>query len=332
MNEFSFSKGTRICKVVESKLKSENGTEIFLYDPDFRCCIKCSDRCTLSKPCCKECSKFLYHKKQQPKLNVDKLYEYLKYQKIESDSDSDSDGDGDSDSDVELPRNRGNEIVGAGVSTTDIKLRSGRFQLVPTSNLNNPDTIYICGAAGSGKSFYIAQYLSEFIKYYPKYRIYLFSQKTEDKHLDSLITKRIPLDKLPEANFEAEDFKSTMVIFDDIDVISDKKINTATFELVDKILEIGRSYQTFCLMTMHLASNREQTKRILNRCTHFVFFKKSAGRNLKYALENYLNFEPKEIRQLLRYDTNSYCIFRTCPQIILLRNELFFQSKLDPDN
>lgn len=323
MNEFSCEKGTRICKIVDSKLKGENGTEICVYDKDFRCCIHCSDKCKRSKPCCNECSKFTYHRLAQKSIqdiDIDKLMELLKK------------GDDSDDEETMLAKcKEAKGMCGSGFSQHHITLRSGYFQVVPTNDLNNPDTIYIAGKAGSGKSFWIARFLVQFKKYYPKFRIYLFSQKDHDKHLDSLITKRIPLNKLAEANFEVADFKETLMIWDDIDTIEDKAVNKATYALLEKILEVGRSSSIFTIMTSHLATDRDKTKRILNRCTAFVFFKKSSGKNTTYALENYINLTAREIRTLMRLDTHAYVIFRMAPQVILTHNELMFQALLDKE-
>jgi DNA replication protein DnaC len=302
MNEFSFNKGTRLCKVVDSKVKGENGTEIFVYDPSFRCCIHCSPKCKPSNLCCDQCSKFVYHKeKPHSKYGLDEVYEEL-YEGDENSIDKDF-----------------------------VSLKSGSFQVIPTNNTNDPDTIYLAGSAGVGKSFWVAKYLVEFKRYYPKYKIYLFSQKLQDKHLDELIHKRIPLAQIEDAQFEISDFKNCLLIFDDIDSIDDKKINKATYNLVQLILEVGRSSGIFTILTSHLASDREKTKRILNRCTAFVFFKKSSGKNICYALENYMNFKAKEIKELMRFQTRTYVIFRQCPQIIMTDQSLFFQNLLDKD-
>ena len=38
---------------------------------------------------------------------------------------------------------------------------------------------------------------------------------------------------------EVEEFQDSVVIFDDIDVISDKKIRDAVYNILNKVLEIG---------------------------------------------------------------------------------------------
>ena len=101
------------------------------------------------------------------------------------------------------------------------------------------------------------------------------------------------------------------------------------YDLLTKILEVGRSLKIASIITMHISADREKTKRILNRCTHFICFKKSYGKNTQYCLENYINLTPKQIKKLLSYDTNFYCVYRECPQIIMTRDKLFFQEHLN---
>jgi hypothetical protein len=67
-----------------------------------------------------------------------------------------------------------------------------------------------------------------------------------------------------------------VIIFDDVDVISDKRIRDGVYNLLNQVLEIGRHFNITCLMTNHLPSNRNDTRRILNECHIFVYFPRSA--------------------------------------------------------
>jgi hypothetical protein len=327
MAELNFTKGKRICKVIDSNIKSENGTEIYLYQSDYKCCLECNSKCNSKKKCCPQCAKVEYHNKEQvePKNSNDMLDKLLKilinenYNKREIESIINEKYD---DSVV------GDGLKGANVKKDKIILRSGKFQIIPSNVYGQPDCIYFVGRAGSGKTFALAEYLREFRKYYPKYRVYLFSQKSEDKLLDKLIDKRIPLDQLEEANFEADNFKETMVIFDDVDVISDKKQEKATFDLINKILEVGRSYNIFSCLTMHLPCNGNQTKRLINRCTHFMYFKNSSNHGTDYALKEYFGISNDELKKLHKLNNRSVCIIRECPQLIISNDLICFQNSL----
>ena len=46
-----------------------------------------------------------------------------------------------------------------------------------------------------------------------------------------------------------------MCIFDDIDVISDKLIREAVYNILDQILEIGRHFKIHCIVTYRHPNN-----------------------------------------------------------------------------
>ncbi|MFM7987905.1 MAG: hypothetical protein ACKPKO_52190, partial [Candidatus Fonsibacter sp.] len=62
--------------------------------------------------------------------------------------------------------------------------------------------------------------------------------------------KRIKLDDSLHADpIKVQECKESACIFDDIDVISDKKIREAVYSILNQILEIGRHYQIHCIVT-----------------------------------------------------------------------------------
>jgi len=120
----------------------------------------------------------------------------------------------------------------------------GKFQQVP-----NPDTereiLYITGASGSGKSTYTANYIKNYKKMFPKNTIYCFSALNDDESLDVVKPKRIIIDdSLVTDPIPISEFSNSCVVFDDIDVISDKKQRDAVYSLLNQILECGRHHKT----------------------------------------------------------------------------------------
>ena len=81
----------------------------------------------------------------------------------------------------------------------------------------------------------------------------MFSSLPEDESLDDVKPQRLRLDSsIYEDPIEVEEFKDSVVIFDDIDVISDKKIRDAVYNILNKVLEIGRHFKITALVTNHL--------------------------------------------------------------------------------
>jgi hypothetical protein len=324
MSELSFTKGKRIAVVENSALKGENGTEIFLYAKDHKCCLDCSDKCKRSKKCCDQCAVITYHNKihgDEDAMDINRLKKIMAAFSSKNIKEEEFD---------ELLNDEkfGSGLSGSNIEKDKMVLRSGNFQVAPSNVYGQPHRIFVAGRAGSGKSFWVAQYLQQFKKFYPKRKIYLISQKTSDKLLDGLIHKRIPIEDLDAAQFEADDFKECLVLFDDVDVISDKKQEKDVFNLIAKILEVGRSLDTYLILTLHIAASHNQSKRILNASTHFVYFKDSATHSNEYVLQNYFGFDKDEIRALKKINSRSITIIRDVPQLVLANDLLCFQNKL----
>ena len=86
--------------------------------------------------------------------------------------------------------------------------------------------IYISGPSGSGKSYFSKLYLKEFKKKFKTSSIYIISSLMEDESLDDIPNlKRVKIDEsLYEDTIDMSDFEpNDIILFDDIDVISDKK-------------------------------------------------------------------------------------------------------------
>ena len=125
------------------------------------------------------------------------------------------------------------------------EIEEGRIQLLPCSksaiikacdgdgkndSVNfSVDRLYIAAPQGAGKSHYIGDWLAEYRAIYPKRKIFVYSDIKHDPKIDNVKggVTRIPIELLYEAGPpEDELIAQSVVIFDDIDSIMDKKIQT----------------------------------------------------------------------------------------------------------
>ena len=102
--------------------------------------------------------------------------------------------------------------------------------------------IYFSGPAGSGKSYQMASYLRNYKKKFKDNKIFLISEKEEDKTLDTIADlKRIKIDdSLIEDPLDLKDFTEIgpcIVLFDDIDSL-ENKMKKAVYLLLSKLLKI----------------------------------------------------------------------------------------------
>ena len=112
----------------------------------------------------------------------------------------------------------------------------------------------------------------------------MFSSLPSDESLDNIKPNRIKLDdSLHTDPIKVNGFKESVCIFDDIDVISDKKMREAAYNILNQFLEIGRHFQIrrhfqiHCIVTNHLPTNGKDTVRILNQAHTVTYFFHSAG-------------------------------------------------------
>ncbi len=177
---------------------------------------------------------------------------------------------------------------------------------------------YVQGAQGAGKSYNIYQFLLNWKKT-PKNKnktIYLFSLKDKDENLDKIKPLRIKIDE--ELNdLDWKDFEGQMVIFDDIDSISDIKIKKIVYSIVDNIINVGRSYKIDCFVTNHAPTDGKFTRTVLNSANMIVYFPNSGSKyGMDYLLKRYVGLSTQDIDNVKKLKSRAVYIYKNYPQII----------------
>ena len=207
-----------------------------------------------------------------------------------------------------------------------------KFQHIPDTTKER-EILYITGPSGSGKSTYTRKYLEQYKKKFKNRPIYLFSSLPSDESLDKVQPKRIKLDETIHTDpIAVEELKESICIFDDIDVISDKKIREGVYTILNQVLEIGRHYKIHCVVTNHLPTNGKDTRRILNEAHTVTYFPHSAGGKIKYMLEEYVGLDKKQIAYMKRQNSRACAIFKNYPQCYLLEHEIGLLNLHDDDS
>ena len=200
-------------------------------------------------------------------------------------------------------------------------------KIEPLPDFNNTQRIYISGPTGSGKSYYIRKWLQQYLKVYPKRKIYLFSDMLEDPALDdfkTLIRFHIDDNLIKKKPIRPEKFKNSIVIFDDIDSIQNPKVYKAVLSLQNAILKTGRKLGITCIVTNHLMNNGIKTKEIYNECSIIVF--PTRGSNyyaLNYALKKYLGMDSKQVKHISKLPTRMCTVFKDYPQFVLYEKGIY---------
>jgi len=214
----------------------------------------------------------------------------------------------------------------------EIKLKNGEiFQQIPNPNTER-QILYITGRSGSGKSYYTLHYCREYKRMYPKREIYLFSALESDSTLDQLKgLKRFRLtDEFCDDEILAEDFKDSLVIFDDTDVISSKLIRNKVNGIMNQILQTGRHFNTSCIITTHTCCNGSATKVVLNEAHSITIFPNGlGGKSMKYLLDSYFGLDKNQIKKIKNLKSRWVTIFRTFPMSVLSEKEAYIVKASD---
>lgn len=202
----------------------------------------------------------------------------------------------------------------------ELKLNKGELIPMPREIDNQVEFIYIGGPSGSGKSTYAGNYINFYKKMFPKNKVYLFSPKDEDPELDRNKINRIVIDEgLLEDPMTVDEFKNSLVVFDDIKSIIDKKLKKEVERVRDMLLNTGRSSNVYVITTNHQLTDYKETRDQINEASAITFFPGALGHEqIKYVLGRKLGLQKDLINKILTLPSRWVTLYkRSNPKYIL---------------
>lgn len=210
------------------------------------------------------------------------------------------------------------------------------FQVMPRVEKER-SVLFVAGESGSGKSYFIKEYCMQYKTIYPKNEIYLISYLDKDKtlddykeikRLDAFNNKEILnyLDLITSKEIE-EELSNCMILFDDIDCISDtdKKIKKQIHGFLNKLLKIGRHSNTSVMYAGHELYNSPDLKTILNESTSITFFPRNLNfKKMKYLLEEYLGLSKDEIIKVKEIKSRHITFIKGYPRVLISQHSIFY--------
>lgn len=143
-------------------------------------------------------------------------------------------------------------------------------------------TMFVAGAQGCGKSYFIANTVKQLLMTRPQRPVVLFTGLDEkDANFDGLPIRRVSLDKIEQVTLDKLRFggRGSICIFDDVDRIRDKTQHQAVQRLAMEILSNGRDHTTQkgiadidIIISNHELNDYRRTKYILSDCQYVVLF------------------------------------------------------------
>jgi hypothetical protein len=199
----------------------------------------------------------------------------------------------------------------------EIIIPDGTLQPLPRTDKR--DCYYIAGAEGSGKSFFASKYIREFLKMNPDKEFYIFSKVEDDEALDDMEPNRIALNEdLLDDPIDVEELKDSIVLFDDIDTLNDKKLLDNVRNLRDAILEVGRHHNIYILTTAHNMTNNKATKMSLLESSCVVFFPGMGDKyHINRFLKEYVGLDKANIDKIYSLPSRWVMIHKRAPNYVM---------------
>jgi hypothetical protein len=182
--------------------------------------------------------------------------------------------------------------------------------------------LFISGQSGSGKSYFI----SEFLKYnQPKgMPVFIFSPFKADKSVDSIKNLiYIDLDEFEAENqreFETPDDipDDSIIIFDDID--SHRTRAKELQKIRDIYLEIGRHHNISVLTISHNPMGGVKTKASIRESQYAVVFPRANQRDTTKLLETYFGYTKKMVDEVLNCTSRWVFISKSVPSYFVFEH------------
>ena len=205
------------------------------------------------------------------------------------------------------------------------------------------DVIFIVAPSGSGKSTWSARYAVAYQKTKSLSanskmpRVIMFSAVPEDDEFDDRIhMKRIAFDDLIDSDgiptdvIQIEDLKDSLVIFDDIDVIPNKRLQKWMTDLRDRCLQIGRHHNISMLCTAHEILNYGATKILHTEANKIVVFPRSgAAEQLKRYFRSKGGLDKEQTDRVMKLQTQWVMLSKSYPRYIMHANGAYFLDSVD---
>jgi len=204
------------------------------------------------------------------------------------------------------------------------------LQIIPNRDKER-SVWYISGQSGSGKSYYMNKLIQEYHSMYPKNSIYLFSLLKTDPSITLKSIKRVELnEKFVQMDLTLDDFKDSLVIYDDVDTITQSIIKAKLMRILDQILQCGRHKRISLINISHLACNNKDTRLILSEANYLTIFPRSMGsRAIRYLLSEYFGLSKQQVAKIKKLDSRFITLCRTYPMVILYDTGAYLLSNDD---
>jgi energy-coupling factor transporter ATP-binding protein EcfA2 len=209
-----------------------------------------------------------------------------------------------------------------------IKVENGIILPIFTCDDTQRTIILICGQSGSGKTTLACKLALIYNYQFPNNKIRCYSVKDSDKSIDekleSLDYERVNVEKDPLTDFD--ELENSLVILDDYETVSRKTAENIKL-LRDKLLNVGRQKKISVIIISHLINSNDRNfgRAIVNETTFFCISPNSAMKQRVYFYDKYMNFDKKEINDLVN-DPHKWIIVNNNSERVIFKTDSVYKK------
>lgn len=228
------------------------------------------------------------------------------------------------------------------MGTDDLEVDHPIEQISPLFDPDDRITMFIAGCQKCGKSFFIGNFIrNHYLALHPERTIYIVTGLSErDRNFEGLNMLKISTDPKFLASLTLEQLRTNpltgerngaLVVFDDIDRISDKKSSNAVYKLASDILSNGRDHTTQagmadidCIITNHEANDWLKTRTALTECNWVVLFPAATTHRTMTTIIDKIGASKEQKQDIIKYRSSRYLLLhKTFPKFCVMEDRIF---------
>ena len=203
-------------------------------------------------------------------------------------------------------------------SRHEFRLSAGKMVVLPAKE---SERVFVAGASGSGKSFFTASYMREYLEMFPDRTIYLFSTHDGEKAYESVEHNAIPLDdSFIENPLTLDNLTGSLCVFDDCDALQDKKLSKAVEALNLDLINNGRKYDIHVVTLSHILMGYAKTRAQLIEANRVVLYPGGNDYHAKRWMKVYGGIPDRWAREILQEKTRWICFDMRLPRSYITEN------------
>lgn len=200
----------------------------------------------------------------------------------------------------------------------EFRLTDGTLTMLPSEE---SERVFIAGRSGAGKSYISASYMRTYHIMFPGRRIFLLSTHDGEAAYEDIDHTQIALDDgFVENPPGLTELKDSLVVFDDCDNLTQKKISDACKALNNSLISDGRKYNIHVVTLSHMLMDHDRTRKLLNEAQRVIFFPQGNAHHNRRYLKEYAGMEANWVKKILKERSRWVCIDFRAPKSYLTEN------------